>query len=362
MNFDLTKEQAIWKSKAETFSRGISSASLSESGMRESQAIADLAERARRDGVWEWRLPLQPGGERTDMSTLVLILEALASRESLLGMAVANQYLCQRSCQLLNAKAWEKILITEYSKATGCFPAALLWPSSDASSFAPPAAVMRQGRLYVEDPMSIAQPETCRYLGLFSAESATEKTQYGFFFAKLEPGQMTKSVVRPLGFGALKTWPLNQVTLDSEFRDAGDLHSFKSEAAYQDFLSQLTAEKRLLLSAILLGVAQASFNYTLEYAKRRVTFGKPIGEHQAVALKIADMQMGIESSRLLLWHAAMSEDWGVNPDMANRAWLYCREVLTEATIQAVQLLGGHGYLNEHPVGRWMCDAQILSLM
>lgn len=145
MNFDLTTEQSIWKSRAEVFSRGISSASLLESGIdvvRDSWAVTDLADSARRDWLLEWGSLFHSGGASIDMPTLVLILEALASGESLLGVLVANQYLCHRSCRLLNARTWEKVLGAEYSAAPTGFSAALLWSSSDASSFAPGAATI----------------------------------------------------------------------------------------------------------------------------------------------------------------------------------------------------------------------------
>jgi alkylation response protein AidB-like acyl-CoA dehydrogenase len=114
-----------------------------------------------------------------------------------------------------------------------------------------------------------------------------------------------------------------------------------------------------------LGIAQGATDYALEYAKTRETFGRPIAEHQLVAAKLADMETKCEAARGLLYRFGQMVDAGV-PDgeltkASAMAKLYCTDVAMEVTTEAVQVLGGYGYIKEYPVERMMRDAKITQI-
>ncbi|MEV4628020.1 acyl-CoA dehydrogenase family protein [Micromonospora sp. NPDC049523] len=120
---------------------------------------------------------------------------------------------------------------------------------------------------------------------------------------------------------------------------------------------------RPTVGAQALGVARAAYEYALDYAKERVQFGRPIVEHQAVAFALADMRMEIDAARLLVWRAAWM---GRNnrPFLAGEgsmAKLKAGEVAVSVTEKAVQILGGAGFLRDHPVERWYRDAKIYTI-
>src|SRR5919199_1918126 len=101
---------------------------------------------------------------------------------------------------------------------------------------------------------------------------------------------------------------------------------------------------RIGIAAQALGIAEAAFRYATRYAPERTTFGKPIGEHQAVAFKLADMQTEIRAARLLTYEAAWMKDKGMRHGEAGaRAKLFASVVANEVAYEAVQILGGHGY-------------------
>ena len=119
---------------------------------------------------------------------------------------------------------------------------------------------------------------------------------------------------------------------------------------------------RIGIAAQALGIAEAAFRYATRYATERTTFGKPIGEHQAVAFKLADMQTKLEAARLLVHKAAWTKDQGLrHVEIGARAKLYASQVANEIAYEALQVLGGQGYMKDHPVERYYRDARVTEI-
>ena len=114
-----------------------------------------------------------------------------------------------------------------------------------------------------------------------------------------------------------------------------------------------------------LGLAQGATDYALEYAKSRETMGKPIAQHQLIAGMLADMETKCEAARGLLYKVGQLIDEGDDgPELTKlsaMAKLYCTDVAMEVTTDAVQVLGGYGYISEYPVERMMRDAKITQI-
>ena len=114
-----------------------------------------------------------------------------------------------------------------------------------------------------------------------------------------------------------------------------------------------------------LGIAQGATDYALEYAKSRETMGQPIAQHQLVAAKLADMETRCEAARGLLYRFGRMVDEGA-PDAeltkaSAMAKLFCTDTAMDVTTEAVQILGGYGYIKEYPVERMMRDAKITQI-
>jgi acyl-CoA dehydrogenase len=114
-----------------------------------------------------------------------------------------------------------------------------------------------------------------------------------------------------------------------------------------------------------LGLAQGATDYALEYAKSRETMGKPIAQHQLIAGMLSDMETKCEAARGLLYKCGQLIDEGADgPELTKisaMAKLYCTDVAMEVTTDAVQILGGYGYIQEYPVERMMRDAKITQI-
>ncbi|WP_327033326.1 acyl-CoA dehydrogenase family protein [Micromonospora ureilytica] len=120
---------------------------------------------------------------------------------------------------------------------------------------------------------------------------------------------------------------------------------------------------RPTVGAQALGVARAAYEYALDYAKDRVQFGRPIIQNQAVAFALADMRMEIDAARLLVWRASWMgrNNRPFTAGEGSMSKLKAGEVAVSVTSKAVQLLGGAGFLRDHPVERWYRDAKIYTI-
>ncbi len=133
------------------------------------------------------------------------------------------------------------------------------------------------------------------------------------------------------------------------------------EGGFQRAMATLLGA-RITHAAKSVGLAQAAFEYALEYSKEREAFGKPISKFQAISFKLADMAVKVETARLMVYKAA----WLYSNDRkclkeASMAKLYAAEVVQWVATEAVQVLGGYGYGVEYPVERYYRDAKLASL-
>jgi alkylation response protein AidB-like acyl-CoA dehydrogenase len=177
-----------------------------------------------------------------------------------------------------------------------------------------------------------------------------------FIAEKGGPGLTISRDIDKLGYKSLETCEV----LFEDFRvPAENLIGGREGAGFKQVMTGLEAE-RLNVAARGLGVARAAFEEAIRYAQQRRTFGKPICEHQAIQLKLADMATKIEASRLLIYAAAEKKDRGERCDLeAGMAKLFATETAQECALEAMRILGGNGYAKDFPVERYYRDAPLL---
>lgn len=120
---------------------------------------------------------------------------------------------------------------------------------------------------------------------------------------------------------------------------------------------------RPVVAAQAIGVARAAYEYALEYAQERRAFGRPVIDHPPVAELLADMAVEIDAARLLAWRAAWmgASEQDYQSAEGSMSKLKASEVATRVTEKAVQILGGHGYISDHPVEKWYRDAKVFDI-
>jgi len=147
----------------------------------------------------------------------------------------------------------------------------------------------------------------------------------------------------------------NDVRVPKENRIGEEGFGFK-------FAMKTLSGGRIGIAAQALGIAQGALDLALAYSKERKTFGKPIHDHQAIAFKLADMEMKIEQARMLVYKAAWLKDQGMPYDKASAmAKLAASEAAMWVSTEAVQVHGGYGYVKEYHVERLMRDAKITQI-
>jgi len=120
---------------------------------------------------------------------------------------------------------------------------------------------------------------------------------------------------------------------------------------------------RPAIAAGAIGIARAAFEFARDYSLEREQFGKPIAKHEAIAFKLADMATEIDAARLLAWRAGWMAEQGIPMARGegSMAKLFAGDVAMRVTVDAVQVLGGYGYIKEYPVERFMRDAKIYQI-
>jgi len=118
---------------------------------------------------------------------------------------------------------------------------------------------------------------------------------------------------------------------------------------------------RTVLCAMAVGVARASYEYAIDYAREREAFGEPIASRQSIAFMLAEAAMEIDGMRLLAWRSGWRLDRGENATRdATLAKAYCSDQTMKIADYGVQILGGHGYIREHPVEMWFRNGRAFS--
>ena len=117
------------------------------------------------------------------------------------------------------------------------------------------------------------------------------------------------------------------------------------------------------VAAQAVGIAQGALDLAVSYSKQRIQFKKPIAENQGIQFMLADMATKVEAARLLVYNAAEMIDQGESnfSKYSSMAKLYASDIAMEVTGDAVQILGGYGYMKEYPAERMMRDAKITQI-
>ncbi len=178
----------------------------------------------------------------------------------------------------------------------------------------------------------------------------------GAFLVRGGQGLSAGRAYEVLGLSAV---PMREVVLENVSLPAGA--RLDQVGKLPELLRRFYDELSVVTAARAVGVAAAAYEYARAYAEQRVAFGKPIGHFQAVAFTLADMATAVDGARWMVWKAAWALDRGPATAEAAAAQAQAMEAAWFCTNFAVQVLGGAGYVQDHPVEKWMREAKVLSL-
>jgi alkylation response protein AidB-like acyl-CoA dehydrogenase len=196
---------------------------------------------------------------------------------------------------------------------------------------------------------------------LVKTDPAAEPAHRGMSVLLIEQGTPGLRVLRDLPKLGYKGPESCEVLLEDCRVPAANLLGGVPGRGLQQVLSALEIG-RINVAARAVGVAQAAYDEALRYARQRHAFGRPIGDFQAIQLKIADMAMQVQAARLLVYWAASRADGGHRVDTeAGMAKAFASEVAQQCAITAMQIHGGYGYSREFIVERLYRDAPLMTI-
>lgn len=302
------------------------------------------------------------GGAGMDAISYAIVMEELSKVEAATSVVVSvnNSLVCYGLEAYGTEEQKQKYLVPlAKGECIGAFCLSEPEAGSDATSQRTTAVDMGDYYLLNGTKNWITNGRNAKYY-LVIAQTNPEKGHKGINCLIVEEG-MEGFIKGPkenkLGIRASDTCSLqfNDVKVPKANRIGEDGFGFK-------FAMKTLSGGRIGIAAQALGIAAGAYELSLEYAKQRKAFGKPISEHQAVAFKLADMATRIEAARLLVYKSAWLKDQGMNFDKASSmAKLFASETAMWTATEAVQVHGGYGYVKEYHVERMMRDAKITQI-
>ena len=299
-------------------------------------------------GLLQSSIPEQYGGFGARSAvTLALAAEELAYGDLAAAMAILAPGLFALPILIAGSDEQKKTYLPKFCEG-GYRPAtaALLEPRYDFDSVALKVKARDDGDGWVLDGDKCCVPLAADAEHLLVYAALDGRTQ-GFVVHKDTPGLTVGEREQNMGLRALPTYPLKLSNCKVACADR-----LGGEGGH-DFAPIINAS-RVALAALAVGVSRAAYAYALKYAKEREAFGEPIAHRQSIAFMLAEMATEIEATRLMAWEAAWLLDQGREATReAYLAKITADDVALMCTDRAVQILGGHGYIRDHPVEMWL---------
>ncbi len=321
-----------------------------------------LVDRMKELGLFGATIAPEWGGLGLDYSTYARIVEELCrgwmSLSGVLNTHLMFAYVLDRFGTDEQKRRWLPAMARGEERAALCLTEA--HAGSDTQQIR--TVARREGDHYVVNgaKMFITNARTATLFSLVCKTDPTVDPPHrgiSLLAAERGPGLTVSRNIAKLGYKGIETCEV----LFEDFRVPVANRIGPEGRGLQQVLSGLEVG-RINIAARAVGVAQAAFEHAIRYAQERHAFGKPIAEHQAIQLKLADMATKIEAARLLVRQAAAMKDRGERCDVeAGMAKLFASETCQEVALEAMRVLGGYGYTQEFPVERYYRDAPLMMI-
>jgi len=320
-----------------------------------SREVVDLFEEY---DLLKLKLPKKYGGLDTDHTTYYLVIEEIARVCASSSMLIATQGSCLTSIRLGANKEQEERFFGRLGKGNVILSWAMTEPNAGSDVGAMRARAVLDGDYYIVNGSKCfitAGGIADMYTVFFrtSGEKGTDGLS-GFVVDKDTPGFSVGKIEDKMGMRGSQTSELF-------FEDARvpKENMLGKEGKGWDLLIESVKETRLGIACQALGIAEGALEFATNYSKERVQFGKPISKNQGIQFMLADMKIQVEASRALIFQTAAMLDRGIRDVLPYAAMAKCMasDTAMKVTTDAVQILGGYGYMKDYPVERMMRDAK-----
>lgn len=313
-------------------------------------------------GFFGMQAPEEYGGSELDFVSYAVATEEFAAADCGICnlMNASNSPVCA-AIRDYGGDAQRRALLPDLAsgRKRGCFLLTEAHAGSDAGALE--ATAERRGdRFVLRGRKSFVTGGASAHVAMVVARSdpgAGKRGITAFAIPTDAPGYRVVRLEDKLGHRNCDT---AEVELDGVV--VGPEHVLGPEGAGYKIALAFLNSGRIAVAAQGVGVARAALEAACRYARERVTFGKPIVEHQAIAFRLADMATRVEAARNMTLHAAALEDAGRSAIAeASMAKIFASQTAEWVASQAIQIHGGYGYLNDYPVEKYYRDARVLSI-
>jgi alkylation response protein AidB-like acyl-CoA dehydrogenase len=308
-------------------------------------------------------VPEALGGLGFDLTTQCLVLEEIAKADGTAAVTLQDQGTSTHFLLNACAPAQREALLSELRAKQLLVAFCLSEPGSGSDAGGLQTRAQRASDHYVLNGQKtwVTNGGPAEWYIVFALTDPAKRTRGGisaFLVDRDAPGVAIGKPMKKMGLRASATVDL---FLDNVRVPADRLLGTEGEA-FRYGMKTFEAS-RPQIATLGLGLAEGAFEYARTYAKERQAFGRPIAEFQAIQFLLADMATQIEASRLLIYQCTEMYDAGLSDITyrASLAKLFATDTAMRVTTDAVQILGGAGYINEHPVERMMRDAKVTQI-
>ncbi|MBL4818659.1 MAG: acyl-CoA dehydrogenase family protein [Deltaproteobacteria bacterium] len=360
MSFELSDEQKQLKNLAHEFAEKEirpKAAHYDETG----DWPEDILKKAFEVGLVSVHLPEDCGGLGLGALDGSIIEEELAWGCMGITTAVTANTLGQTPVMIAGSLEQKKKWLSPFSTEHHICAYAVTEPGAGSDVAAIQSTAVKKGDKYILNGQKVwitgAGPARWYFVLAKTDKEAGHKGMSAFIVPKDLPGVVVGKKEKNMGQCASDTRSITfedvEVPTENLLGKEGD--GFKIAMKAFD-------HTRPLVGAAGVGLARASMEHAIQYAKERKTFGKPIWMHQGISFMIADMATDVEAGRFLAWNAALRLDKGQsNTLQAAHAKRFCADAAMRIATDAVQVFGGNGFNKEYPVEKLMRDAKILQI-
>jgi hypothetical protein len=358
MDFDWTDEQRAFRDSVVAFAARQLGDGLA-AGDRDGTFPAEAWRRCAEFGIQGLPVPEAYGGSGADNLTLVMTMEALGygcRDNGLLFSLNAQMWACQAPIARFGDEAQRGRYLPRLCDGSLVAAHAMSEPDSGSDAFSLRTTARRDDDRWVLNGSKIFVTNgPVADLFLVFAATAPSRGFAGvsaFLVERDSPGLTVGAPIEKMG---LRTSPMSEVFLD-DCTVGADALLGRAGAGFTIFNAAMLLERSLIL-ATTIGSMERIVERSVEHARRRVQFGQPIGKFQAVAHRLVDMKLRLETSRLLLYRLAWLLDRGRPAELdAALVKLHLSESFVASTLDAVQVHGGYGYMTEYELERDVRDA------
>jgi acyl-CoA dehydrogenase len=320
-----------------------------------------IIKKAHAAGLMNLTCPKEYGGQGFGLVTASLITEELnAACVAIAGMVGINSLACGPILISGTEEQKRRFLLPLNQKGkTASFCLTEREAGSDAGSVKTQAKL--EGDHYVLNGQKcfITNASYAALYSIFATIDPAKGTKgiCGFIVPRESAGLSIGKVEDKMGQRALN---VAEVNLENVIVPRGNLLGKEGEGF--KIAMETLDEGRVNIATCAVGLARAGFEAALQYAKKRVQFGKPIGTFQALNFMLADMAVSVDSARFLTWYAGSLADQGKRFSRESaQAKFYATDVAMRVTTDAVQIFGGYGYTKDYSVEKYMRDAKLMQI-